>query len=189
VQRPKVIREPRQALSAERAERIRVELPTHTDRVLRGLLCAPGLRTEEALTVRWSDFLELSRAGCTLKVDRVFVSGQIRHTTKTGRGRDIEIVAPLAADLFDLSDKRVSIRRRAGLRIAHRQADEPEQLGQPHLQPGRRCRRRGVSDAVHRPAHLRLRADPRRTVTAGGRGCPRARIGGDHLEALRPLPR
>jgi integrase len=100
--RPKVIREPRQALSAEQAERIRAELPAQADRVLWGLIYAAGLRTGEALAVRWSDLLELSSAGCTLKVDRVFVSGQIRHTTKTGRGRDVEIVAPLAADLVAL---------------------------------------------------------------------------------------
>ncbi len=106
LQRPKVIREQRQALSAEQAERIRVELPTQADRVFWGLLYAAGLRTEEALAVRWSDLLELSRAGCTLKVDRVFVSGKIRNTTKTGRGRDVEIVAPLAEDLVALTNIR-----------------------------------------------------------------------------------
>lgn len=38
LQRPRVIREPRQPLSAEQAERIRAELPTQQDRVFWGLL-------------------------------------------------------------------------------------------------------------------------------------------------------
>jgi hypothetical protein len=105
LQRPKVILEPRQALSAEQPERVRAKHPTQADRVLWGLPYAAGLRTEEALAVGWSNFLELSRARCTLEVDRVFVSDHIRHTTKTGRGRDQEIVAPLAADLIELPEK------------------------------------------------------------------------------------
>ncbi len=84
---------------------MRAKHPTQADRVLWGLLYAAGLRTEEALAVGWSNFLELSRARCTLEVDRVFVSDHIRHTTKTGRGRDQEIVAPLAADLIELREK------------------------------------------------------------------------------------
>jgi integrase len=56
--RPRVMREPRKALSAEQVERIRTELPTQTDRVLWGLLYGAGLRTEEALALRWSDVRE-----------------------------------------------------------------------------------------------------------------------------------
>ena len=70
--------------------------------MLWGFLYAAGLRTEEALALRWADVIGLSRAGCTLKIDRVFTSGQIRNTTKTGRGRDVPVIAPLAQDLFDL---------------------------------------------------------------------------------------
>jgi integrase len=105
LRRPKVLREPRKALSAEQAERVRAELPTQVDRVLWGLIYAAGLRTEEALAVRWCDMLGLSRAGGTLTVDRVFVSGEIRNATKTGRGRDVPIVAPLAADLVALREE------------------------------------------------------------------------------------
>src|ERR1019366_7023948 len=82
--------------------RARDQLPTQQDRVLWGFLYAAGLRTEEALALRWADVIGLSRAGCTLKIDRVFTSGQIRNTTKTGRGRDVPVIAPLAQDLVDL---------------------------------------------------------------------------------------
>lgn len=100
--RPGVLRAPRKALSAEPAELIRAKLPTQADRVLWGLLYAAGLRTEEALALRWSGVRELSPKGGTLAVDRTVVSGHVRETTKTGRGRDVSIVATLAADLLDL---------------------------------------------------------------------------------------
>jgi len=102
VKKPPTIRRPRTALSPEQAERIRIELPTLRDRVLWGLQYAGGLRTEEALAVRWSDVLDLSPTGGTLAIDRVFVAGEFRDTTKTRTGRDVPIVAPLAADLLDL---------------------------------------------------------------------------------------
>ena len=66
LQRPKVIREPRKALSAEQAERIRAELPAQADRVLWGLIYAAGLRTEEALALRWSDVRDLTPTGGSL---------------------------------------------------------------------------------------------------------------------------
>jgi integrase len=100
VKRLPVIREPRRSLFADQAERVRVQLPTQQDRVLWGFLYAAGLRTEEALALRWADVIGLSRAGCTLKIDRVFTRGKIRNTTKTGRGRDVPVIAPLAQDLF-----------------------------------------------------------------------------------------
>lgn len=102
LKRPQIIREPRQSLSAEQAERVRAELPSQRDRVLWGFMYAAGLRTEEALALRWSDVLGLSRAGGMIKVDRVFNSGQIRNTTKTKRGRDVPVIAPLAQDLVEL---------------------------------------------------------------------------------------
>jgi integrase len=92
----------RKALSPEQAERIRAELPTLQVRVLWGLQYAAGLRSEEALAVRVSDVLDLSPSGGTLAIDRVFVAGEFRDTTKTRRGRDVPIIAPLAADLLDL---------------------------------------------------------------------------------------
>ena len=101
VKRLPVIREPRRSLSAEQAERIRAEMTSQRDRVLWGLIYCAGLRTEEALAVRWSDILGLSRAGGTLKIDRVFTSDQFRNTTKTKRGRDVPVIAPLAQDLVE----------------------------------------------------------------------------------------
>jgi hypothetical protein len=56
----------------------------------------------QALAPRWSDVRELSPKGGILAIDRVFVSGQIREATKTGRGRDVPIVPTLADDLLDL---------------------------------------------------------------------------------------
>ena len=76
VKRLPVIREPRRSLSAEQAERIRAEMASQRDRVLWGLIYCAGLRTEEALAVRWSDILGLSRAGGTLKIDRVIAGGR-----------------------------------------------------------------------------------------------------------------
>ena len=74
VKRLPVTREPRRALSAEQAERIRAEMARRRDRVLWGLIYRAGLRTEEAVTVRWSDILGISRAGGTMKIDRVFIA-------------------------------------------------------------------------------------------------------------------
>jgi hypothetical protein len=88
--------------------------------VLWGFLYAAGLRTEEALALRWSDVLGLSRAGCTLKIDRVFTSGQIRNTTKTGRGRDVPVIAPLAQDVVDLFEAGVE-----GVDLGAREAEPP----------------------------------------------------------------
>jgi integrase len=91
----------REALSAEQAERVRAELPTLRERAFWGLLCMAGLRTEEALALRWSDVLQLSPTGGTLTIDRVFVAREFRDTTKTRKGRDVPIVAALAADLTE----------------------------------------------------------------------------------------
>lgn len=90
----------RDALSAEQAEAIRAALPTQRDRVMWGLLYLAGLRTEEALALRWQDIRGLSRTGGRIAVDRVFVAGEIRQRTKTGAGRDVEIIAALAEDLI-----------------------------------------------------------------------------------------
>jgi len=69
------------------------------DRVLWGLISCAGLRSEEALALRWSDILGLSRSGGTLEVDRLFAADEFRNTTKTKRGRDVPVIAPLAQDL------------------------------------------------------------------------------------------
>jgi len=45
---------------------------------------------------------DLSPAGGSLAIDRTVVNGQLRETTKTGRGRDVPVVPTLAADLLDL---------------------------------------------------------------------------------------
>jgi integrase len=101
VKRIPVIREPRKSLSADQAERVRAEMSSQRDRVLWGLVYCAGLRTEEALAIRWSDILNLSRAGGTIKIDRVFAADQFRNTTKTKRGRDVPVIAPLAQDLVE----------------------------------------------------------------------------------------
>jgi integrase len=100
VKRLPVAREPRKALSAEQAEQVRAEMDSQRDRVLWGLLYCAGLRTEEVLAVRWSDILGLSRAGGTIKVDRRFVDGYMLDGTKTGPGRDVPVIGPLAQDLM-----------------------------------------------------------------------------------------
>jgi hypothetical protein len=38
------------------------------------------------------------RAGGTRKIDRVFTSDQFRNATKTRRGRDVPVIAPIAQD-------------------------------------------------------------------------------------------
>jgi integrase len=102
VKHPPTISEPRPALSAEQAETIRRELPSQIDRVLWGLMYAAGLRPEEAMALRWSGLLGLTSVGGTLKVDRVWVAGEYRRTTKIRVGRDVAVVASLAVDLIDL---------------------------------------------------------------------------------------
>jgi integrase len=93
------------------------------DRVMWGLLYLAGLRTEEALALRWQDIRGLSRTGGRIAVDRVFVAGEIRHRTKTGAGRDVEIIAPLAEDLLryeqgaPTSDEGLVCPSRAGMPI------------------------------------------------------------------------
>jgi integrase len=104
MQRPKVHRTPRKALSPLQAETLRAELPTLRDRCLWGLMYAAGLRPEEALALRWSDVLELELTGGTLSIERVYSAGEIRETTKTGKFRDVPIVPTLAADLIALHE-------------------------------------------------------------------------------------
>jgi integrase len=104
LQRPKVHRTPREALSPLQAETLRAELPTLRDRCLWGLMCAAGLRPEEALALRWSNVLELELTGGTLSIERVYSAGEIRETTKTGKFRDVPIVPTLAADLIALHE-------------------------------------------------------------------------------------
>jgi len=110
VKRLPIHREPRPALSPNQAERIRAALPSQRDRVLWGLLCLAGLRTEDALALRWSDVIGLTPTGATLKIDRTFVLGTTRNTTKTGRGRDVPVIAPLAADLVQHFDETLPLR-------------------------------------------------------------------------------
>ena len=92
----------RRALSADQAERVRAALPTQRDRVLWGLLYAAGLRTEEALAVRWRDFVMLDRTGGLLAVERAWTHGEIRDRVKSGPPRDVDIIAPLAEDVLAL---------------------------------------------------------------------------------------
>ena len=38
----------------------------------------------------------------TPAIDRVFVAGEFRDTTRTRKGRDVSVIAPLADDLLDM---------------------------------------------------------------------------------------
>ena len=177
----------RDALSAEQAEAIRAALPTQRDRLMWGLLYLAGLRTEEALALRWQDIRGLSRTGGRIAVDRVFVAGEIRQRTKTGAGRDVEIIAALAEDLIrhheqtaPTSGDDLVCPSRVGTPIL------PGELAQSRLAAGCGRRRRIVGNALHGAAHVHL-ADDSRGGVAGRRGGVRgAHIGGDNLEALRP---
>ena len=168
VKKPPTIRRPRTALSPEQAERIRIELPTLRDRVLWGLQYAGGLRTEEALAVRWSDVLDLSPTGGTLAIDRVFVAGEFRDTTKTRTGRDVPIVAPLAADLLDLRAQ-----------VGESATVDPEALVCASGGGRRSTRTTGAGGCSTRPPRRRGSSGPRRTragtPTSASRSTPGSR--------------
>ncbi|MFN8109169.1 MAG: tyrosine-type recombinase/integrase [Thermoleophilia bacterium] len=85
------------AMSPDEAERLRACMPTQRDRVLLGLLTYAGLRPEEALPLRWRDVDDHR-----IMVDRTWTAGEIRSRTKTGPGRDVELIAPLRDDLEQL---------------------------------------------------------------------------------------
>lgn len=99
IKRLPTIRTDMQALSADQAEAIRAALPTQADRVLWGFMYAAGLRPEEALPLRWRD---VDTTNKRVMIDRTFVVGQLRNTTKTGLGRDVDLIDPLIADLTAL---------------------------------------------------------------------------------------
>ncbi len=65
------------------------------DRALVAVLAYAGLRQQEAIPLQWGD------VGHTIAVSRTLTAGQLRERTETGKGRSVEIVAPLAEDLFE----------------------------------------------------------------------------------------
>jgi integrase len=72
---------------------VRAGMQSPRDRLLWSLIAFAGLRTEEALALRWEDVREH-----TLVVDRAFTHGEEKGT-KTYQRRTVEIMAPLRADL------------------------------------------------------------------------------------------
>lgn len=83
-------------LTPVQVERIRQALPTERDRLFWSLMALAGLRTEEALALRWSDVDDRQ-----LVISRAVVDG-IEKGTKTGRIRTIPLVGPLRDDLAAL---------------------------------------------------------------------------------------
>jgi len=175
----------RDALSAEQAEMIRAALPTQRDRVLWELLFMAGLRTEKAPALRWRDLRDLSATGGRVAVDRVSVAGEIRQRPKTGAGRDVQIIGPLADDLLALRDSieydpdALVCPSRAGTPVL------PRQLARSRLATRRGCARALLVDAVYRPAHPYQSDDPRPGVARDRGGVGGAHLRRDDLEALR----
>ena len=81
------------ALDPLQVESIRARMDKPRDRVLWALIAYAGLRTEEALALRWEDV-----RGHTLVIDRAFTHGEEKGT-KTYQRRTVEILAPLREDL------------------------------------------------------------------------------------------
>jgi integrase len=81
------------ALSITDIERIRRHLPTHRDRTFLAVMALAGLRTQEALALRWNDVHPAS-----ITVTRAYVDGEFK-ATKTGTSRAIPIPHALSEDL------------------------------------------------------------------------------------------
>lgn len=81
------------ALDPDQVEAIRAQLAGPRDRALWSLLAYAGLRTEEALALRWEDV-----QANTLVIDRAFTHGEEKGT-KTYQRRTVEILGPLRDDL------------------------------------------------------------------------------------------
>lgn len=81
------------ALDPGQVEAIRAAMTSDRDRALWGLIAYAGLRTEEALALRWEDVREH-----TIVVDRAYTHGE-EKATKTYQRRTVEILGPLREDL------------------------------------------------------------------------------------------
>jgi integrase len=86
-----VLREGR-ALSAAEVEQLRDEMPTELDALLISLMAYAGLRPEEVFALTWPDVRDR-----VLKVDKAVTHGQLK-TTKTDKGRAVDLLAPLTDD-------------------------------------------------------------------------------------------
>lgn len=100
VEKPRVPKRKRviDPLDAETVERIRAALLERgllRDATLVSVLAYAGLRPAEALGLRWADVAD----GC-IAVERAVALGELK-TTKTGEGRTVRLLAPLAADLAE----------------------------------------------------------------------------------------
>lgn len=100
VEKPRVPKRKRviDPLDAETVERVRAALLQRgmlRDATLVSVLAYAGVRPGEALALRWADIDEHYIA-----VERAVALGQLK-TTKTGEGRSVRLLAPLAADLAE----------------------------------------------------------------------------------------
>lgn len=80
-------------LAPSSVERLRFELTSERDRALVSVLAYAGLRPGEALALTWGDLRER-----VMLVERAVSLGEVKGT-KTGRGRSVRLLGPLAADL------------------------------------------------------------------------------------------
>ena len=174
------------ARTPETVEAIRAQLEPG-DAALVSVLAYEGLRPGEAYVLVWSDVLdERGRPRKRLRVKRA-LSGEEVSTTKSGRGREPELFAPVARELVELY-------------VARGQPD-PTALVFPDGEGGhlrrQNWRRRvwipalesagvAVLPQLRPPAHLRDAAALRGTHAQRGRRAPRPRRPGLHRPHLRP---
>ncbi len=117
----------------------------------------------------------LARRG-TLKIDRVFTADQFRNTTKTKRGRDVPVIAPLAHGLVEWH--RESTPGRENDLVRSSRVGTSSNLHNWHARmftPA--TERAGVGRGVYGEDDVHLLADPRRALAGDGRRARRTSSG------------
>lgn len=99
VKRLPTTKEPVRPLTPDQVEAIRHHLPTERDRLLWASIAYAGLRTQEALALRWHDVFDRHLLIC-----RAVVDGEEKGT-KTGRHRTVRLLAPLRDDFLALAGR------------------------------------------------------------------------------------
>ena len=120
---------------------------------------------------------------------RRHVPGFVDSRTKTGAGRDVEIIAPLAEDLTRHHEQNAAASGEDLVCPSRVGTPLPGELAQSRLAARRGRRGPLVGDALHRAAHAHLAGDSRGGVACRRGGVRGAHVGGDDLEALRPAVR
>ena len=136
------------ARTPETVEAIRAQLDPG-DAALVSVLAYEGLRPGEAYALVWGDVLdERGRPRKRLAVRRA-LSGEEVSTTKSGRGREPELFAPVARELMELY---VSPRaaRHVDARLPRQRGRPPAaaELAAARLDPRARARRRSPTSAA-----------------------------------------